>query len=297
MASPEKFFKTFGRRRTDRSDAHLYEARDNRKSPFETMLHYSTQKVRNADELMRYLYELGNRGHLNVLDIGTSKGTLWGKYIMKLIGQGFKRKIKFTLVEPEKKSVDILSSFAESMSDATSGQFTASIIPHKWEEYQPSEEFDGVICSHTIYHLPEEELGHQLRRMLSVVHPDCGQLYLIARERENNEVFEFIQRYKLMTGQRFNTITIVDALPHIADLKREQPGLTIDEISINAAVLLPFNSHPDDAKDIVTFFLQAEQEQTWDDLDSRVRNDVLENYGNKDIALRQLDRLIVFTRG
>ncbi|GEM_PF-6820604 len=261
-------------------------------APFGVVLRHSTQKAILAEELAGRLRRIDGGKPLNILDIGSSKGTLIAMLAGRLTRGGFDKRIQFSLLEPDGSSVQTLQSYAEAIQDSSRGKFVSRVIPNGWEEFSP-DEYDAIICSHVIYHFDPRMYRELFMKMVNALKPH-GHLFVSARENEGNDVYNFIRRYKaLATGEQFNEITIADAVPTLEEIIIADPSLTMVQNPLYATVVLPFASQPADARTIVAFFLQR---PSWDDLPSRVREGVLRDYGGRDIVMDQVDRLVDISR-
>lgn len=269
-------------------DAHLYRTPlEGGEAPFDVMLRYSTQKAVNAWELASQIEALNGGRSLDILDIGTSKGTMWGMLVGRLNDLGHKAKIHFTLLEPDKDSIGVLREYAKAISDITRGRFTSTIVQAGWEEFKPSK-YDAIIASHVLYHFERDQLPYNFRKMKDALKPatettPAGRAFIIAREREGNETLEQIHHYKAMAGkEHFNDLTIEDAEPWLAPMM-------IGQKELFAKVYLPFASNVADAQTVFAFFLNR---PSWDAIPEFVQDDIMARYGGTDHELVQLDRLV-----
>lgn len=276
-----------------RRDAQLYtRPEDRRYAPFEVVLRYSTQKQVLAEKLAARLNNLNDDDKLDVLDIGSSKGTLIAMLAGQLREKRFNKKIQFSLLEPDASSVKTLKLYAEAIRDGSAGKFSSTVIQRGWEEFNPGT-YDAIICSHVIYHFNPRRFEELFLKMIHALKPG-GRLFVSAREQEGNEVFRFIHENKARaTGETFNEITIADVLPALESIVSADSSLSIKQNQLQAEVTLPFASKPEEAKTIVAFFLQR---GSWSDLPYSVRRGVLHDYAGRDSILSQFDRLVEITR-
>lgn len=276
-----------------RRDTQLYSRPEGgREAPFEVVLRYSTQKEQLAEKLAGRISSLEGGDKLEILDIGSSKGTLIAKLAGQLRAKRFTKQIQFSLLEPDESSVQTLRSYAEAIRDTSGGKLVSTIIQRGWEEFKPGT-YDAIICSHVIYHFNPRRFRELFLKMVNALKPG-GRLFVSAREHEGNEVYHLIEKYKtLATGESFNEITIKDAMPALESIVNDDPSLSIKQQELRGEATLPFKQNPEEAKTIVAFFLQR---GSWKELPLSVRRGVLGDYGGKDSVLTQLDRLVEITR-
>ena len=272
----------------DLSDSFLYAGKE---ASFEVMARHSNQKEILALELARRISERNNKQNLKILDIGTSRGTLFGLLSGILKHLGFMQ-VAFTLVEPDKDSVNMLQPYARGIVDSSViNKFSIEIVQRKWEQFDP-DLYDEIICAHMIYHLDPEMYDTLFLKMIKALKPN-GRLFIIAREKEDNQAFNFIQHIKTLSGEQFNEITIQDALPALRSIVAVDASLSMEEDRVEAKVDLPFQSNQKEAQAVVAFFLQR---GSWNELSAETQTDIMNSYGNSDIQLTQPDRIVTITR-
>jgi 2-polyprenyl-3-methyl-5-hydroxy-6-metoxy-1,4-benzoquinol methylase len=262
-------------------DSGLYARTESGAAPFEVVLRYSTQKQILAKELATRFSSLDGPNDLAILDIGSSKGSLIAMLAGQLSKEGFGKQIQFSLLEPDASSVQNLQLYAEAIRDGSGGKFSSDIIQRGWEEFKPGK-YDAIICSHVIYHFDPRRYQELFLKMVRALKPD-GRLFISAREGEGNDIFQFIQKYKIRaTGESFNQITITDAVPALESIVNADPSLRMVQTQLHATILLPFASKPADAKTMVAFFLQR---PSWADLPAAIHRGVLHDYKGKDSSI------------
>lgn len=269
----------------DARDAALYAA-SSEESAFDTFFRKSTQKLVIANELGPRIARIPGHESLEALDIGSSKGTQLAMVFWTLARLGYTRKTHFALLEPEEKSVEALKQNMDHMASISGDVFTSTIQQTGWEEASIPNLKDLILCTHTIYHFPQ--LRNSLQKMVDTLKPG-GRLIIVARERQGNQVMDLIQRYKKLSGDTFNEVTIQNALPHLEQIVRANPALSMSQDLLEAEAFLNFHSEPATAKRVLAFFLQR---PTWSHVPDVVQRAIASEFGNRDTTLTQVDRVV-----
>lgn len=271
----------------------LYRA-EKGESLFDIFLRYSNQKRILAKWLSRRFSEMAGRRTLEVLDIGTSKGTLMMMLAGRLIALRIPNPINFHFIEPDETSVVSLKERAEALEDITRNHHRTRILQTTWEDFRPDQDevsrFDVVICSHTIYHFPRHEFPSIFKKMTAVLKPR-GQLFVIAREKD--DIYQFIQRhYTAATGKPFNEITIHDAIPVLEGITKDDPSLVMQYDTVRASATFPFASNVKHAQALAGFFLQ----RPWHRIPTVVQTGIMGEFDATDVRLPQIDGVITITK-
>lgn len=272
-------------------DAYLYTRTESgEESPFEAALRYTTQKLILSIELAKRINKINGGRDLDILDIGSSKGTLLALISRELFKLEHNHAIRFSLLEPDHQSVEALKLYAEAIDVMSRSKFTSTVVEAGWEEYE-SKEQDVVMANHVIYHLVQSPQIYL--KMIKAIRPG-GHLFVVAREKEGNEVYNLLQRYKNMVpGEKFNEITIQDALPHLQSIVNGDVSLAMKIDRLRPTVVFPFESDITAAKKIIAFFLQC---PAWEALPGNIQKAVLNEYGGKDTLLNQIDTVVEITK-
>jgi hypothetical protein len=268
------------------------------RSPFDIFLQYSNQKRKLAALEAKLLLESNGSQRKTLVDIGTSKGTLWMMLAGELQKQGYVNPIHAHLIEPDAASVRALRERVEGIRDYTHGQITSTVHHTNWEDFDPAViggPVDAVLCAHTIYYFPTGKYPQLFGKMIGMVRgaePGHNPGKVIVAARTEDPIFHFIRNFfQDATGEPFNEKTINDASSVLLPSVAGSPGLTYDFHKSHAEVIFPWESDPEAAQKLVGFFLQRPWEEIPNPVIDRIQRSFFDGEP-QDISIPQIDGVI-----
>lgn len=296
MALPKEAPKTI-LTDTDIEQRLLYLAHGRKDTPFDTFLKYTNQKE-EAGRVLADMMASSNGTDLRMLDIGAGEGELHVQILNNIHKSWPYMKLDVTFVEPKDNQRENLKGMIKTAQTFLKGGYQGRVMNEgTWEEAGPQlkgQVFDRILCAHTIYHFPSDTFEQHFNSMADLL-SENGRMYVVARQKD--EVYKFIKKFfQGSTGRQFNEITIDDARSALEKIALER-GFIMQERTSHAQVVLPFDTAPEDARQIVGFYLR----KPWEEIPKKVRTKIW-NYliGEKTApfnrSLNQLDGIIELAR-
>lgn len=251
---------------------------DGQRTPFETFLMYTDEKVNSSKVLSKILKKLFTKDGIKFLDIGAGDG----KYLLPAIKQVNPRKrIEFTLLEP---SVDLIRKIKIARKFYPRNS-KINIINSTLNDFLPGKKFDIILFSHPP--IKRDRLSAVLKFILESLNPS-GSLILTLRGKDDTYRFRTKFKSRLTGKKNYKSLNIYDAVRIFNKLSKNKL-FKISILSSRSKVLIPIQNNIEDTILIVEFYLNKK----WKNFPVSIKKEILTYIKRKNGIIRQKDIFLV----